>query len=61
MFLFQLVIANELHSRKEKVIFVTKEAENVIEISKEDIANGKEIEENIVQELFVLYSNFLGS
>ncbi|GFS35258.1 phosphopantothenate--cysteine ligase [Nephila pilipes] len=53
-----LVIANELHSRKRKVVFVTKEEERPISLHEKEFKNGKEIEEIIVQDLLCQYSKF---
>ncbi|GFS38238.1 phosphopantothenate--cysteine ligase [Trichonephila inaurata madagascariensis] len=53
-----LVIANELHSRKQKVVFVTKEEERQITLNEKDLKNGKEIEELIVEDLLCQYSKF---
>ncbi|GFY19282.1 phosphopantothenate--cysteine ligase [Trichonephila clavipes] len=53
-----LVIANELHSRKQKVVFVTKEEERQITLNEKDLKNGKEIEELIVENLLCQYSKF---
>ncbi|KAG8180804.1 hypothetical protein JTE90_008589 [Oedothorax gibbosus] len=54
----KLVIANELHNRKQKVVFVTKEDEQHIVLSEEDLNQGKEIEETIIKELIIRYLQF---
>lgn len=57
----KLVIANQLHTRKRKVVLVTKEATKTILLSDEEMKSGKEIEEKIVQELLVHHSTFMAS
>lgn len=54
----KLVIANELHNRKQKVILVTQEEEKVLLLSEEEMKMGKEIEEKIVQELVFRHNQF---
>ncbi|XP_054716098.1 phosphopantothenate--cysteine ligase-like isoform X2 [Uloborus diversus] len=51
----KLVIGNELNSRKYKVTLVTKTEEKSIILNQEEISEGKEIEEKIVEELFKYY------
>ncbi|KAF8773636.1 Phosphopantothenate--cysteine ligase like protein [Argiope bruennichi] len=53
-----LVIANELHKRKQEVVFVTKDEEKKIFLSNEELKSGKEIEEQIVKDLLCHYSKF---
>ncbi|GBL97578.1 Phosphopantothenate--cysteine ligase [Araneus ventricosus] len=53
-----LVIANELHKRKQEVVFVTKDEEKKVFLSNEELKSGKEIEEQIVKDLLCLYSKF---
>ncbi|CAN7938666.1 unnamed protein product, partial [Ixodes hexagonus] len=47
----KLVIANELHSRKQHVLFVTQESHEAVDLSQEQMAAGTEIEELIVDRL----------
>ncbi|XP_065288234.1 phosphopantothenate--cysteine ligase isoform X2 [Dermacentor albipictus] len=47
----KLVIGNELHSRKHRVVFVTSEDHEVINLSPQQVAAGIEIEQIIVEKL----------
>ncbi|XP_077525082.1 phosphopantothenoylcysteine synthetase [Amblyomma americanum] len=47
----KLVIGNELHSRKHRVIFVTNEDHQIIKLTTEQAAAGVEIEQIIVEKL----------
>ncbi|KAG0422864.1 hypothetical protein HPB47_001340 [Ixodes persulcatus] len=47
----KLVIANELHSRKHHVLFVTQESHEAVDLSPAQLAAGIEIEELIVEKL----------
>lgn len=51
MYKHKLVIGNELHSRKQRVVFVTKQDHEVISLTPQQIADGVEIEQIIVQKL----------
>ncbi|GIX89282.1 phosphopantothenate--cysteine ligase [Caerostris extrusa] len=53
-----LVIANELHTRKQKVVFVSKEEDKPVLLSEEDLKNGKEIEEIIIKDMLCQYIKF---
>ena len=55
----QIVIGNILHTRKTEVCMVTREDQNWIRLSKEDVSNGVEIESKIVQYLTGVHSKFL--
>nr|XP_042910112.1 phosphopantothenate--cysteine ligase [Parasteatoda tepidariorum]XP_042910113.1 phosphopantothenate--cysteine ligase [Parasteatoda tepidariorum] len=55
----KLVIANELKTRKQRVVFVTKEETKQIALSDEDMNAGKDIEEIIVAEILKNYSSFI--
>lgn len=55
----KLVIGNELHSRKNKVVLVTKEDHEVISLTPEQQAHGVEIEQIIVRELSQRHSNHI--
>ncbi|KAH8023115.1 hypothetical protein HPB51_010899 [Rhipicephalus microplus] len=46
-----LVIGNELHSRKHRVVFVTSDDHEVINLTPEQMAAGVEIEQIIVEKL----------
>ncbi|XP_064643957.1 phosphopantothenate--cysteine ligase-like [Lineus longissimus] len=54
----QLVIANILETRKEEVVIVTKDTEEKIKLSQEQMARGVEIEEPIVKRLKILHQQF---
>ncbi|KAJ8318021.1 hypothetical protein KUTeg_003112 [Tegillarca granosa] len=54
----QVVVANLLETRKKEVILVTKDSEEVIQLTDTDINNGKEIEEIIVQQLKTKHNQF---
>lgn len=47
----KLVIGNELHSRKHRVVFVTSEDHEVINLTPQQMAAGVEIEQIIVEKL----------
>ncbi|XP_065345217.1 phosphopantothenate--cysteine ligase [Cloeon dipterum] len=57
----KLVIANELHSRKSKVILVTSENHREIVMTREELDAGLEIEQHIISELLSLHSLFISS
>ncbi|XP_008558296.1 phosphopantothenate--cysteine ligase [Microplitis demolitor] len=54
-----LVIANMLHTRKNKVVMVTKEKSYEITLSDEQIEKGEEIEKYIINDLLIIYTRFL--
>ncbi|OQR77254.1 phosphopantothenate--cysteine ligase-like [Tropilaelaps mercedesae] len=53
------VIANELHSRKEKVTFVSKDERFDVRMSREELQEGVEIEKKIVERLAILHQLFV--
>ncbi|XP_022703791.1 phosphopantothenate--cysteine ligase-like isoform X1 [Varroa jacobsoni] len=55
------VIANELHSRKERVTFVSKTEKIDVRMTREEIEAGSEIEKKIVAQLSVLHQAFLNA
>ncbi|XP_013787073.1 phosphopantothenate--cysteine ligase-like [Limulus polyphemus] len=55
----KLVIANQLHNRKQKVVLVSQEKQVPIVMTEEEMRQGKEIEEKIVLELTSLHTKFL--
>lgn len=54
----ELVIANLLQTRKERVVFVSNDFEESIQISQEERAKGTEIEAKIVDKLIALHQTF---
>ena len=59
----RIVVANLLQTRKEKVILVCPGniAEESIVMSKQELDEGREIEEKIIQNLIVKHHSFIGS
>jgi phosphopantothenate-cysteine ligase len=55
---FQLVIANILETRKEEVVMVTKDTEEKIKLSKDQMKSGVEIEAYIVNRLKIYHEQF---
>ena len=51
----RIVVANLLHSRKERVILVEAKNEDLILMSVEELSQGHEIEEKIVQNLLTKF------
>lgn len=48
-----------LHTRKNKVVMVTKEKSYEITLSDEQIEKGEEIEKYIINDLLIIYTRFL--
>jgi hypothetical protein len=44
LFVFQIVIANLLETRKKEIFVVTKETQRCVSMSEEELKNGMEIE-----------------
>lgn len=57
----KLVIGNELHSRKNRVVFVTNEDHEVISLTPEQKAEGVEIEQIIVRKLSLRHTDHIAS
>lgn len=55
----QVVIANILDSRRTSVIVVTREAETQLSLSRDEVAQGVEIEEKIVNHLETVHTAFM--
>ncbi|XP_025909451.1 phosphopantothenate--cysteine ligase, partial [Nothoprocta perdicaria] len=55
----QVVVANILESRRTSVIIVTKDTETPLSLSEEEIAQGMEIEEKIVNHLQERHTAFI--
>ncbi|XP_059078638.1 uncharacterized protein LOC131877088 isoform X6 [Tigriopus californicus] len=55
----ELVIANLLQTRKERVVFVSNDAEEIIQVSQEEREAGTEIEAKIVDRLIALHQSFV--
>lgn len=59
----QVVIGNDLHTRKYEVVFVRPESEpdneEWVRITEKDIANGVEIEEQIVAKLVDMHDRHI--
>lgn len=55
------VIANELHTRKEKVTFVSKTEKIEVRMSHDEMIAGNEIEKKIVSQLSLLHQTFLNT
>lgn len=56
----KLVIANELHSRKHHVLFVTQDADEAVDLTQDQVAAGTEIEELIVDRLAKQHTLHMG-
>ena len=54
----RIVVANLLHSRKERVILVETEKEDLILMSSEELSQGKEIEEKITHCLLAKFKRY---
>lgn len=61
LFLFQLVIANMLQTRKQQVTIVSQESNHVISLTNEQLNRGEEIERLIVNVLVDRHQNFIKS
>jgi phosphopantothenate-cysteine ligase len=59
--LFQLVIANMLQTRKQQVIIVSKETEYTLSLTNEQLNNGEEIEQLIINDLVEKHVKFIES
>lgn len=61
----QIVIGNDLHTRKSEVVFVQPESEpdneQWVRISEQDLANGVEIEEQIVARLIEMHEKHIAA
>lgn len=60
--MFQVVIANILQTRKTRVVFVTPEESEELQLSTNEVQSGVEIESKIVNYLFkehIKYITFL--
>lgn len=55
----QLVIANMLQTRKQRVVIVSKETEYTLSLTDEELKNGEEIENLIVSDLTEKHSDFM--
>jgi phosphopantothenate-cysteine ligase len=55
----QIVVGNDLATRKYEVIFVQKDAEEWVRISEEQVAAGVEIEEQIVSRLVQMHDEHI--
>lgn len=53
-----MVVANVLDTRASTVTLVTRESERVLECTAEERARGRELEEEIVQELVRMHRTF---
>lgn len=60
-YVFQLVIANILQTRKQQVIIVSKETDYVLSLTNEQLDNGDEIEQLIVSDLVDKHLKFIWS
>ena len=59
--MFQVVVANILHTRKKTVVLVTPYDEYAIWMADSELDAGKEIEERIVSELVKRHIQFIGN
>lgn len=57
----QIVIGNNLMTRKHEVVFVQKDTEDWVRISEDQVAAGVEIEETIVERLIQLHNAHVNS
>jgi phosphopantothenate-cysteine ligase len=55
----KLVIGNMLQTRRQKVVFVTKDSSYEVVLKREEILNGMEIEDPIVSNVIASHSEFL--
>lgn len=58
---FQLVIANMLQTRKQQVIIVSKETDYILSLTNEQLNNGDEIEQLIVNDIVEKHTKFIWS
>nr|KAG5701534.1 hypothetical protein BaRGS_024784 [Batillaria attramentaria] len=57
----KVVVANVLDTRKTEVVLVTNDSEEPIRLTQEEVANGTEIEEKLIQTLSSHHSKFCAS
>lgn len=55
----QLVIGNMLQTRRQRVVFVTKDSSYDVSLTREQMLNGMEIEDLIVSNVVINHSDFL--
>ena len=55
----QIVIGNDLATRKHEVVFVQKDTEDWVRITDEQVAAGVEIEEAIIARLIKLHDKYI--
>lgn len=58
---FQFVIANMLQNRKQQVIIVSKETDYILSLTNEQLNNGDEIEQLIVNDITEKHTKFIRS
>lgn len=58
---FQLVIANMLQTRKQQVVIVSKETDYILSLTNEQLNNGDEIEQLIVNDITEKHTKFIQS
>lgn len=56
---FQLVIANMLQTRKQQVVIVSKETDYILSLTNEQLNNGDEIEQLIVNDITEKHTKFI--
>lgn len=57
----QVVVANILEERRRKVTVITADSETELELSEEQMKDGKELEEDLVQDLVAKHGAFIQS
>ena len=55
----QLVVANMLHTRKERVVIVSRDNNYPISLTKSQISKGEEIEKQIVADIVEKHEKFM--
>lgn len=55
----QIVIGNDLATRKQEVVFVQKDSEDWVRITDEQLAAGVEIEEAIIARLIKMHDEYI--
>lgn len=58
LFYLKVVIANILETRKQEVVIVTRDSDDAIRLSDEEMESGTEIEQRIVQRLKEMHEQF---
>ena len=59
VFIFQMVIANLLHTRRKEVVMISSEMEEKVSVTEEELDAGKEIEEPLIEKLVQVHAEML--